>query len=69
MRLPMTASDLRSLAEAVEKIEDNRAIVDDPCIGDIELRLPGADEVVGHIVRSGMNGNDDWMGFVPAADS
>ena len=63
MPLPMTAADLRSLADAVEKIQDNRAIVDDPCIGDIELHLPGSDEVVGHLTRAGM-GDDDWMGFV-----
>lgn len=63
--LPLTAADLRTIAEALDPIETNEYLTENPSIGRIEVHLPGSDEVVGHFVREGEpNGSGEaWLGF------
>jgi len=70
--MPLSASDLRAIAGALEPIETWGEIVENPVIGNIEVIRPdGGDDVVGFFVREGEpNGSGEaWFGFVPAVES
>lgn len=66
--MPLTAGDLRTIAEALDPIEDNELIVKNPVIGRIEVYRPDGDDLIGHFVTADM-GEDDWYGFVPVVAS
>lgn len=70
--MPLSASDLRAIAEALEPIETNELLTENPVIGRIEVIRPESDghldDVVGHFVREGQTGEghtgEAWFGFV-----
>lgn len=69
MRLPLSASDLRAIADALEPIELEPSIVHNPVIGRIEVLRPSGDDVVGYFERemgAVADLSDSWFGFVPS---
>jgi len=65
-RTPLSASDVHKIAEALEVIETNEAIVENPVFGRIEVVRPdGGDDVVGYFVREGDPGGhgEAWYGL------
>lgn len=60
MKTPMTAWDLRQIADALEPLQDLPALRH-PLIDRIEIR-DDSGEVVGHFVPVG-EGDDRWHGF------
>lgn len=64
MALPLSASDLHAIADALDKIE--LVIASDPILGDIDVLRPEGDkrdyDVVGKFVKEG-DGDDAWYGF------
>lgn len=69
--LPLTASDLHEIANALEPLELNPAIVANPLIGRIEVLRPDGDEVIGYFQSAqpaGFTADDDWYGFVAGGD-
>lgn len=67
MELPLTASDLRVIADALEPIETSAVIADNPIIGRIEVIRPDGDagDVCGYFVREGnpSESGEAWFGF------
>lgn len=66
MRLPLTASDMRVIADALDPIETNPNLTDSPTIGRIEVIRPDGspDDVCGYFVREGEPGSGEaWFGF------
>jgi len=64
--LPLTASDMRAIADALEPIEFSAVIAENPIIGRIEVIRPDgdADDVCGYFVRENAAGSGDaWFGF------
>lgn len=64
--LPLTASDLRVIADALEPIETSAVIAENASIGRIEVVRPDgdADDVCGYFVRENEAGSGDaWFGF------
>lgn len=67
--LPLTASDLRRIADALDPIETNPRFADNPIIGRIEVVRPdsdmGVEDVCGYFVREGdPDGTGEaWFGF------
>ncbi len=68
-RLPLSASDLRDIGDALDPIELLPAIVDSPIIGRIEVLRPGGDEVVGYFDHADgfAEEGDRWYGFYASA--
>lgn len=67
MRLPLSASDLRAIADALEPIELQPAIAQNPVIGRIEVIRPDGDDVVGYFEREMgdvADMSDSWFGFI-----
>jgi hypothetical protein len=65
-QLPLTASDLREIADALDPIETLTKFTENPVIGRIEVIRPGgdADDIAGYFVREGEPGSGDtWFGF------
>jgi len=60
--LPLSASDVRAIADALDPIELHPAIAQNPVIGRIEVIRPEGSDVVGYFVREG-EGNDAWFGL------
>lgn len=72
MMLPLSASDLRAIADALEPIELQPAIAQNPVIGRIEVIRPDGDDVVGYFEREAQDLSDltdAWFGFVAGGDS
>lgn len=70
--LPLTASDMRAIADALEPIETDERITENPIIGRIEVIRPDgdADDICGYFVREGDLGKAEaWFGFQQAAAS
>lgn len=65
--LPLTPSDLRRVADALEPLELNPAIVRNPIVGRIEVYRPDGDDLIGYFqsAEMGPDPEDDWYGFVP----
>ncbi len=65
---PLSAGDLRAIAEALDPLEFLPALAQSDLIGRIEVYRPsGSDaEVIGYFDREG-DGRDAWLGFVPNA--
>lgn len=67
---PFTAWDLRQIADALEPIETNEKITENPVIGRIEVIRPdgAADDVCGYFVREGKpdGSGEAWFGFEAA---
>ncbi len=63
---PLSAGDLRAIAEALDPLEFLPALAQSDLIGRIEVYRPsGSDaEVIGYFDREG-DGDDAWLGFVP----
>lgn len=64
--LPLSASDLRNIADALDPIETNESITENPLIGRIEVIRPDGppDDICGYFVREGTPGaHDTWYGF------
>ena len=57
--LPLTPSDLRAIAEALDPLEYSEVLTANPLIGRIEVFRPDGDEQIGWFAQS-----DDWYGFV-----
>lgn len=66
MTLPLSASDLHVIADALDKIELLPGVADNPVIGNIEVIRPDGEgnDVVGYFVREGNVKDDPWLGFV-----
>lgn len=63
MLIPLTESELREIADLLDKINesnDNEGFVSDAKVGRIEVNIEG--RLVGHLVPC-----DDWWGFEPFA--
>lgn len=65
----LSASDLHAIAAALEPLETNIAITENPIIGRIEVIRPdsdpGSDDVVGYFEREGAadGSGQAWFGF------
>jgi hypothetical protein len=63
----LSASDLHAIANALEPIETNEKITDNPQIGRIEVIRPDGDDddVCGYFVREGdpKKAGEAWFGF------
>lgn len=61
----LSASDLHDIASALEVVETNPAIVENPVFGRIEVVRPGGgDDVVGYFEREGVPGSGEaWLGY------
>jgi hypothetical protein len=68
--LLLSASDVRAIADALEPIETNEFITENPVIGRIEVIRPDGDDVVGYFEREGTpNGSGEaWFGFRAVSD-
>lgn len=62
--IPLTAADLRAIADFVELADDpsHDTVFGSAVVGRIEILRPDGidDEVIGHLTPC-----DDWWGFVP----
>jgi len=69
MKLPLSASDLHAIGDALDPIELLSAITTNPVIGRIEVMRPDGDgnDLIGYFVREG-EGEDAWFGFEAGAD-
>jgi hypothetical protein len=61
---PLTAGDLRALADALDPIEFHEILARNPIVGRIEVYRPDGDDVVGYFERNALD-DDAWLGFVP----
>ena len=65
--VPLSASDVRAIADALEPIELDPHIAENPVIGRIEVLRPDgedATDIVGYFRREGEAGSGDaWFGF------
>ncbi len=71
MKLPLSASDLHAIADALAPIETNPTFAENPVIGRIEVVRPDADDpsdVVGWFVRDPLDGAP-WFGFTANPDT
>jgi len=66
----LSASDVRAIADALEPIETNAIITDNPVIGRIEVIRPDGDDVVGYFEREGdaKDPGMSWFGFRAVSD-
>lgn len=63
--LPLAAADMQAIAAALEPIETDQRITENPIIGRIEVIRPDGDDVCGYFVREGDTGKGEaWFGFV-----
>lgn len=64
MLTPLSSTDLRAIADALESIEFAEPLVNNPLFGKIEVYRPDSDtkEIVGHFVPVN-SGEDSWYGF------
>lgn len=72
-RLPLSASDMRAIADALDPIEMDPRIVESSIIGRIEVIRPDGDpdDVCGYFVREGAadSSGEAWFGFVMEGES
>lgn len=63
---PLSAGDLRVIANALEEIEFHPTLTRSGVVGRIEVYRPESDdaEVIGYFDREGAD-DDAWLGFVP----
>lgn len=68
--MPLTADDLRRIADALDPIETNEKITENPLIGRIEVIRPDGDkdDVCGYFEREGKpdGSGEAWFGFFQA---
>jgi hypothetical protein len=66
MNLPLSASDLHEIAEALDLIETDEKLTSNPIIGRIEVIRPGGDDPIGYFEQEGEK-DEAWYGFVGLA--
>lgn len=70
MNLPLTASDLHEIADALDQIETLPAVVENRLLGRIEVLRPGGDhtDVIGYFQQADPTAveglGERWIGFV-----
>jgi hypothetical protein len=66
LNIPLSASDLQEIGKALDPLETNEYITENPVVGRIEVIRPDgdADDVCGYFVREGDIGKGEaWFGF------
>lgn len=63
--LPLTASDLRDIAAALDEVDKLPVSAFAPIGGRMEVLRPGGGDVIGHFQLADGFGDDTWFGFVP----